>query len=505
MDETGRATTETFVRRHNTTIESIVNTLYWVIIALLLAFIFRTFIMEAFQIPTGSMAETLCGAHHHLRCRVCGYKYDLGSDGLTLGNPKCPSCKFAPKERIRKRSSNGDRILVLKCIYEFVQPRRWDVVVFKYPNDPSDNYIKRMIALPGETVEIIDGDIYINGEISRKPRKVQDELWTCVYDNDYARMSLADSDGDPAIEGALDVWRCPFANSEGSLWAINSSGSRKFSLRGVGEKVHGLVYRPDSNKDFVGQYAYNHSTGYKHMPVCSDLMVRGYVVNDGDVGHVGIGLRKYGSIYRGRVEFDGSMVIERTFDGKTVELAQGSVDTAVTGKGKEFSFANIDHKLILVFGAERLVYDLGANADSAGPIERDSLGKVVHGEGGMVEIFGSGKMDVYHTRVYRDIHYIGESDILRPRLDKPFTIGADEYFVCGDNSPSSFDSRLWPTEGRGNNGAVYRTGIVPRDYLVGKAFFLYWGDAFRPFENMLPLIPNLSEMKFIYGGSDAVY
>jgi hypothetical protein len=40
---------------------------------------------------------------------------------------------------------------------------------------------------------------------------------------------------------------------------------------------------------------------------------------------------------------------------------------------------------------------------------------------------------------------------------------------------------------------------------MGKAFLLYWGDAFRPFENMLPLVPNLSEMKFIYGGSDEVY
>ena len=505
MEDKRSETIESFVRRHNTTIESIVNTLYWVIIALMLAIIFRTFIMEAFQIPTGSMAETLRGAHHHIRCGGCGYKYDLGSDGISLGNPKCPSCKYSPKESIRKLPSNGDRILVLKCIYEFVEPHRWDVVVFKYPNDPTDNYIKRMIALPGETVEIVDGDVYINGAIARKPRKVQDELWTCVYDNDYERRAFAAGDGNPEGEEVLDAWRCPFENSDGSLWEINSSGTRKFSLTGAGDKIHSLIYRPGSNKDFVGQYAYNHSNAFRQMPVCSDLMVRSYVTSEGDAGHIGIGLHKYGSMYRGRVEFDGSMAIEKTADGKTVQLAQSPVGRAVAGRSKEFSFANVDHKLILTFGDERLVYDLGVKTDSVGPIERDSLGRVIHAEGGMVKIFGSGKVDISHTRVYRDIHYIGERDILRPRLDEPFIVKEDEYFVCGDNSPSSFDSRLWAMEGKGNNDVIYRTGIVPRDYMMGKAFFLYWGDAFSPFENMLPLIPNFSEMKFVYGGSKEVY
>jgi len=56
---------------------------------------------------------------------------------------------------------------------------------FRNPIEPSINYIKRLIGRPGETVEIIDGDIYIDGQISRKPAKVQEELWMPVYDNDY--------------------------------------------------------------------------------------------------------------------------------------------------------------------------------------------------------------------------------------------------------------------------------------------------------------------------------
>jgi len=489
MDDQNRDVGDSFVRRYNATVQSIVNTLYWVIIALILAFVFRTFIMEAFQIPTGSMAETLRGAHYHLRCSACGYKYDLGSDEISLGIPKCPSCGFVPKEAIRERASNGDRILVLKCIYEFVEPRRWDVVVFKYPVYPEDNYIKRMIALPGETVELIDGDVYINGEIARKPVKVQDELFNCVFDNDYAPIGTEEG----------EKWVYPFVNTEGSVWSVNAGGGRKFSLKSSDGRESRLVYRPDSSENFKAEYVYNHPFVGGHAPVCSDFKVRNYMRAGKVQGTVGIGLRKYGRLYRGRVDFAGAMVIERTFEGETVELARKDVFVDVGGRGKEFSFANVDHELTLVFGDERLVYDLGTYPNSAGVVERNSRGKVTYAEGGMVEIFGTGEVSLYHMAVFRDIYYL-DATALRPRYQEPFVVGEDEFFVCGDNSPASFDCRSWASEGKGNNNTAYRTGIVPRDYLMGKAFFLYWGDAFEPFENMLPLVPNYSEMKIIYGG-----
>ncbi len=171
--------------RRSSTFAGIIETMEWVIIALVLAFIFRAFVMEAFRIPTGSMADTLRGAHFHLRCTRCGYGYDVGGDYYTTLKPQCPSCEYVLPSGTPMSVSNGDRILVLKCIYQFVEPKRWDVVVFKNPLNPSENYIKRMIAGAGETVEIVDGDIYINGQIARKPANVQEELWMPIYDNDY--------------------------------------------------------------------------------------------------------------------------------------------------------------------------------------------------------------------------------------------------------------------------------------------------------------------------------
>lgn len=57
----------------------------------------------------------------------------------------------------------GDRVFGNRLAYAFHDPERFDVIIFKYPDDESQLFIKRIIGLPGETVEIRDGNIYING------------------------------------------------------------------------------------------------------------------------------------------------------------------------------------------------------------------------------------------------------------------------------------------------------------------------------------------------------
>ncbi len=57
----------------------------------------------------------------------------------------------------------GQRVFVFKLSYRISQPQRGDIIVFRYPLDPSRDYIKRVIALPGETVAIRGGVVYVNG------------------------------------------------------------------------------------------------------------------------------------------------------------------------------------------------------------------------------------------------------------------------------------------------------------------------------------------------------
>ncbi|MGN0203375.1 MAG: signal peptidase I [Coprococcus sp.] len=63
----------------------------------------------------------------------------------------------------------GSRIMGFRLYYYFAEPERGDIVIFKYPDDEKIDYLKRIIGLPGETVEIIRGRVYIDGELLEEP------------------------------------------------------------------------------------------------------------------------------------------------------------------------------------------------------------------------------------------------------------------------------------------------------------------------------------------------
>lgn len=61
--------------------------------------------------------------------------------------------------------SNGDNLIVDKLTYHFKDPERYDIIVFPFKYEENTYYIKRIIGLPGETIQIIDGYVYIDGEL----------------------------------------------------------------------------------------------------------------------------------------------------------------------------------------------------------------------------------------------------------------------------------------------------------------------------------------------------
>ena len=174
------------------------ETIESLIVAILLALMFKTFEAEAFIIPTGSMAPSLNGQHIDLECENCGFQYhsgdrtEIGNDDQRVYRTQCPICQYetelSPARDADHVSNSGDRILVNKFIYDFVEPERFDVIVFKNPNNGKQNYIKRLIGLPGENILIQNGDIFLmesqedgtwEPTIARKPpRKLRHVLQT---------------------------------------------------------------------------------------------------------------------------------------------------------------------------------------------------------------------------------------------------------------------------------------------------------------------------------------
>lgn len=113
-----------------------------IIIAVLLALVIRTFVVQAFKIPSGSMEDTLAIGDH-----ILVNKFIYGT--------KIP---FTDK-----------RVLTVR------DPKRGDVVVFEYPEDPSKDFIKRVVGLPGDVVEGRDKKVYVNGKPYENPHEVHKE------------------------------------------------------------------------------------------------------------------------------------------------------------------------------------------------------------------------------------------------------------------------------------------------------------------------------------------
>ncbi len=101
------------------------------LVALLIALFLRTFVLEAFKIPSGSMIPTLLvGDHIFVNKFIYGIRLPI----------------------INKR------------IVEWGQPKRGEVIVFVYPHDPSKDYIKRVVGLPGDRIRVSGEDVFVNGE-----------------------------------------------------------------------------------------------------------------------------------------------------------------------------------------------------------------------------------------------------------------------------------------------------------------------------------------------------
>ncbi|MFM8414494.1 MAG: signal peptidase I [Planctomycetota bacterium] len=528
-----------------------------IVVAFVLALLFRSFEAEAFVIPTGSMAPTLMGRHRDLACETCGEDFRVGcskelDEGSCRLDPRafvqrvrCPNCGAVT--RLTDTSGNyahayppftGDRIIVEKLAYDFVEPSRWDVVVFKYPEDARINYIKRLVGLPGETVFIAGGDLWTaRGEatpaIARKPPDTLRAMLQPVHDSRHVPRALQ-------AAGWPTAWSDWSAEGEQPRWTT-ADGGRSFAVAAaagtatlrwrhfVPEDWEGEGSRlPQPEPVLVGDFQpYNQAPEYVSLhrdPASKALLDGAHWVGDlaveldlesrSDTGRVVLDLVEAGR--RHTCSFDlasGAVVLA----GAEPAAVKATASTPVRGRGRwRVSFANVDDELSLfvdgrpVAMAEpaswnRSLEEAGAarpvvRGGRPGATEPDDLAPV----GVTAE---SADITVADLRVLRDIYYVAsgtQAALLGREAEEPmvaYPLLDDQFFMLGDNSSASKDSRAWGTP----EEPIHH---VDRRLLTGRALVVFWPHAVPTpwnvkvaercgWELRLPCLPNFARMRFV--------
>lgn len=540
--------------------------------------VFRAFLLEGYIISTGSMAPSLLGYHKQVVCPDCQFEFAFGvafdRPGVSLSQlATCPNCGQGAIDVSNVPRNDGDQLLVNKHAYLFDDPDRWEVVVFLNPNNPNQAYVKRVVGLPGETIHVRDGDVYIDGKIQRKTLTEQKALRIPVFDQNYQATQsdwiprwLTDSgwtgrdsgftfheqpaqspQGEPEW---IDASSRLMTDSSDTAWVQYFHWPRLRHRSTSGDSQSAATVRPAVITD---DYGYNQPARVSEKYPVTDLMLSTRVKFGSDDGNgpsvsdinatpaecgsgefvarircrdkqavcridagthvldlwiVRAAAGEADRVLNGEVAADVTVPLnpEWFLSDLTLELSTFDQQTLVAVNGVELAIVPLDSDLRDVpdgSWSERPVGDLSKitvagysadsslraaeNAGSAGhragttgnreirqttwtgggrPDKSDPSGRRHIEESfsrpGMSPVaFGArhGRVSVQSVTLYRDVHYTTENH--RHATERPLTLGEDEFFFLGDNSPVSLDSRGWADP------------VVPRRLLVGRPLVVH--------------------------------
>ncbi len=494
---------------------------------------FKTFFLPLFIIPTGSMAQTLAGANAMHTCPNCGWEYQVGfhrtpGESRDPAILRCPNCRWVQRyhqTELRKtlRPTAGDRIVVHG--WPFVLggptfgPQHWDVVVFKNPNDPAVNFIKRLIGLPGEKIEIIDGDIFINDRISRKPDSAQHSLWFPYFSADYPPREPGQSGYRPrwAARTADGPWR----GLETRRFTFDGAQAARAEIAFVtatGANGGGAFVSSDAAGEVIDMYGYNQplidpdsqhfAGGLPPANVVRDVRLSATVTIGAGEGYVELGASKYADGFAARLYADGRVTLEHVRLGTEERTAWGEARIAPGRRGVRFALSNVDYRVRVAVDGRVLLESSDAQY-SIDPGAARTLGQIRPGDvaGSPLLRVAAERVQagVEHVLIERDVYYtqaaLSPSRRGHGTRENPLTLGAAEYFVLGDNSPSSHDGRLWEAPGPHLRDAykagTYQAGTVPADQMIGRAFLVYWPGFLPLFPGGPNFLPDLGRVRWI--------
>jgi len=541
----------------------------------------RTFILEGYLISTGSMAPGLLGFHRRIACPSCHYDFAFGvafddsidPDAPVITEPSglqryatCPNCGQINIDVSGVPNSHGDQLLVQKYVYDFRQPRRWEVIVFRNPASPGEAYVKRVAGLPNDRIQIINGDVFINGSISRKNLEQQramripvcklkyrasDEDWQLPWELDdgwtkkneflvtaqTTTETVAYSEPDAAAAkvtvttsdtqwikfrnwrwfGGHHLAETPLTDDESLAdWAalkerydsmpitwtsrLDFDDERRvLQCEGVmpedlqtdllqqatSEGFKTAVYRLAALSHLspvTDRYGYNAMVSSPEY-VVSDLMLKSQITwtaePDTIQAQVPVGNQIFGLVVNPRTtQVELIDVNERTVvrAGRFNPTDDSESQPAVTSGSLLLEVSNFDQQVIVAINGQQCfeafeIHDVDSTADVIEATVTSAPGKKPDAEKSLqiaikteqqrrwaLGIKG-GCVRIDDLEMFRDVFYTPGRR--RHAVDSEFTVPPNCYFVQGDNSPVSSDSRNWPDP------------CVPHHLLIGRPFLVH--------------------------------
>ncbi|MBI3862914.1 MAG: signal peptidase I [Planctomycetia bacterium] len=526
------------------------ETIESIVVAFVLAFLFRTFEAEAFVIPTGSMAPTLYGQHRDVTCRQCGTRFAAGVNSMPANDAEvrdgaivphyrthfavCPNanCRFL-NDVLDRETFAGDRILVNKFPYEFHEPERWDVVVFKFPENAKTNYIKRLVGKPGEELKLLGGDVWVRPlgdetavfRIPRKPPEKQRQLQLLVHDDDHPAAALLAAGWpeswapieppqatkwthdakarafrvDPADDADHEDWiRYTHYVPTAADWTRALAGAKKDGAKNDAddEQAGSPALASPAAHQIKDSYAYNNriTAGDAAFAVRQNQLPEFFVPSNEQeqwVGDLTLTCTVETLAAQGEAIFElveGQRKYRCTIDLKTGRGALGYTpdfhragdrwepagepfEAGMNKPGKfSFSFANVDDRLC-VWVDDRLVKSLEFDEGSKYPPAKVTNSPT---DADLAPV-GIGarmaKLRVSHLKIERDVYYRTE---LLPNIHSD----PDRTYIMHDDPDDDRNDEflmLGDNSPRSNDsrGWAY-PHTVSRHLLIGKAFFVYW-------------------------------
>ena len=427
--------------------------------------------LEPFGVPTGSMATAILGDHREAECSRCGYRVVAGEPGpdskpVHFDACKCPNCG-ATVDLSKAREVPGDRLMVDKTAFVSRPPRRWEVAVFHCPVDDSKPFVKRVVGLAGEQMQVIDGDVYANRELQRKTLAQVRETRIPVFEMNYAPP---EGWGSRFREEPIGDPKGPSKTNEKALnESVLKGDSLVISTKAGPSEGIGITYRhwnlDTKQEDPIGDWlAYNGGPAARRDKFANKKPDTAF-----DPAHDFI------------LEFDlevqtsGGMVALRLGDGvdtvraelpvgpnQTLALAQdkGTLTQRVAGyhlrpnQSYRVEFAFVDRRASLAIDGVEVIPPLDLPAPPAIRSNKEVARPFQLG-------FRGCDVVIRNLKLARDIHYS-----TAPKRPTSWQLQADEYFLLGDNTNNSHDSRAWVVD------HVPTPGVPERDF-IGKPFLIH--------------------------------